>query len=393
MRRLLALRVRTGTDPSTCPVSFQCPVFPDMALEGRKEVSNCMREKGRQNGLFFSKIGTLECGAWHGYGKLGSKRMPERRAPPRSQMDQTCTLGPGLSKILTCVTRRAHKHRPLRFLCRFCGHTMRTAQGPVQLISPGTARFLGAGADKTRAPTPPFRKVLGERTCGRGKLASMALSTATSSSPGATLPTSTLSCSSISSFTVSTKYGARSWQGGILVSGSSAQGAPARAHARQAGQTTEILRPTPYTPPSAAGGGDPPKLPASGRLLLSGPGQYPPAPTGLLRLGDWLGEVFRMRGALKRGLQHTRGTHPPTQTHAHHPRFLSSDARAGSAERGTGSATLALAHHRRPLRTDTCWRTAVRGPLRRSATVARRTSAALQTGPIAPAPAAPGEPA
>ena len=138
MRRLLALRVRTGTDPSTCPVSFQCPVFPDMALEGRKEVSNCMREKGRQNGLFFSKIGTLECGAWHGYGKLGSKRMPERRAPPRSQMDQTCTLRPGLSKILTCVTRRAHKHRPLRFLCRFCGHTMRTAQGPVQLISPGT---------------------------------------------------------------------------------------------------------------------------------------------------------------------------------------------------------------------------------------------------------------
>ena len=206
-------------------------------------------------------------------------------------------------------------------------------------------------------------------------MASMALSTATSSSPGATLPTSTLSCSSISSFTVSTTYGARSWQDGILVSGRSAQGAPARAHARQAGQITEIRRPTPYTPPSAAGGGDPPRLPSSGRLLLSGPGQYPPAPAGLLRLGDWLGEVLRMRGALKRGLR-------------------ARDARAGSAERGTGSATLAL-HHRRPLRTGTCWRTALRGYPRRSATGARRTLAAPQTGPTAPAPAhvAPGEPA
>jgi len=58
--------------------------------------------------------------------------------------------------------------------------------------------------------------------------------------------------------------------------------------------------PNPYTPPRAAGGGV--KLPASGRLLFSGPGQCAPPPAALLRVGDWLRDVLRMRGALKSGL-------------------------------------------------------------------------------------------
>ena len=133
-------------------------------------------------------------------------------------------------------------------------------------------------------------------TCSRGSCATRTLSTDNNLSPRLILPTKTLSCSSMSSFTFSTKYGARS----------------------------EILTPNPYMPPNMLGGGDisccvavipiyspapPPSRPVANELS----GQYPRFGLGTILgvckstfmgslRGDCEGDVFKIRGDLRRGL-------------------------------------------------------------------------------------------